>query len=63
MFSGYEAFALTAALIVLEHGIPQAKVVSILREVRGDLDLPAPRSRRDKNRPGPYRCERLKGAR
>jgi hypothetical protein len=37
MFSSYEAFALMAALIVLEHGIPQAKVVSILQEVRSDL--------------------------
>jgi hypothetical protein len=39
MFSGYEAFALLAALIVLEHGIPQAKVVSILREVRSDFEV------------------------
>jgi hypothetical protein len=38
MFSSYEAFALMAALIVLEHGIPQGKVVSIFREVRGDLE-------------------------
>jgi hypothetical protein len=38
MFSSYEAFALLAALIVLEHGIPQAKVVSILQEVRSDLE-------------------------
>ena len=38
MFSGYEAFALLAALIVLEHGIPQAKVVSILREIRSDFE-------------------------
>jgi hypothetical protein len=38
MFTGYEAFALMAALIVLEHGIPQAKVVSIFREIRGDLE-------------------------
>ncbi len=38
MFSGYEAFALMAALIVLEHGIPQAKVVSILQEIRSDLE-------------------------
>ena len=37
MFSSYEAFALLAALIVLEHGIPQAKVVSILQRVRSDL--------------------------
>jgi hypothetical protein len=31
MFSGYEAFALMIALIVLELGILQAKVVSILQ--------------------------------
>jgi hypothetical protein len=37
-FSGYEAFALLAALILLGHGIPQAKVVSILRDVRADLE-------------------------
>jgi hypothetical protein len=39
MFSGYEAFALLAALVLLEHGIPQAKVVSILREIRSDLEV------------------------
>ncbi len=38
MFAGYEAFALLAALILLGHGIPQAKVVSILRQVRSDLE-------------------------
>jgi hypothetical protein len=38
IFSGYEAFALMIALIVLEHGIPQAKVVSILKEIRSDLE-------------------------
>jgi len=38
MFSGYEAFALLASLILLEHGIPQAKVISILQEVRADLE-------------------------
>jgi hypothetical protein len=37
-FSGYEAFAVLAALIILEHGVPQAKVVSILREIRSDLE-------------------------
>ena len=26
MFSGYEAFALLAAVLLLEHGLPQAKV-------------------------------------
>lgn len=38
MFSDYEVFALLAALIVLGHGIPQAKVVSILREIRSDFE-------------------------
>ncbi len=38
MFSAYEAFALLAALILLAHGIPQAKVVSILQDVRPDLE-------------------------
>jgi hypothetical protein len=38
MFSAYEAFALLAALILLGHGIPQAKVVTILQEVRSDLE-------------------------
>jgi hypothetical protein len=39
MFSGYEAFAVCAGLILLEHGIPQGAVVSILREIRSDLEL------------------------
>ncbi len=39
MFSGYEAFAVMAALIVLQHGVPQAKVVSILQELRSDLEV------------------------
>jgi hypothetical protein len=38
MFNSYEAFALLAALIVLEHGIPQTKVVSILQEIRSDFE-------------------------
>jgi hypothetical protein len=38
MFNGYEAFAVMAALIVLEHGIPQAKVVSIMQQVRPDFE-------------------------
>jgi hypothetical protein len=38
LFNGYEVFAVLAALIVLGHGIPQAKVVSILREVRSDFE-------------------------
>src|SRR6516162_2472694 len=38
MFSGFEAFALLVGIMLLEHGIPQATVVSILRQVRGDLE-------------------------
>jgi hypothetical protein len=34
MFSGYDAFALLAAIILLEHGLPQLTVVRVLREVR-----------------------------
>jgi hypothetical protein len=38
MFTGYEVFAVLAAVLLLRHGIPQAKVVSILRAVRADLE-------------------------
>ena len=38
MFSGYEAFALLAGLMMLEHGMPQADVVHVLRQVRSDLE-------------------------
>jgi hypothetical protein len=38
MFTGYEVFAVLAAIRLLGHGVPQAKVVSILREVRPDLE-------------------------
>jgi hypothetical protein len=38
LFTGYEVFAVLAAIILLEHGIPQAKVVSILQQVRPDLE-------------------------
>jgi hypothetical protein len=38
MFSGYEAFALLLAIMLLEHGIPQTTVVLILRQVRRDLE-------------------------
>jgi hypothetical protein len=38
MFSGYEAFALMAATMLLEHGIPQAGVVRVMRRVRGKLE-------------------------
>jgi hypothetical protein len=50
MFSGYEAFALLVAIMLLEHGIPQATVVSILRQVRGDLETAhAQRLKMDRN--------------
>jgi hypothetical protein len=38
MFTEFEVFAVLAALLLLKHGIPQAKVVSILREVRPELE-------------------------
>jgi hypothetical protein len=38
MFSGYEAFAVLAAIMLLEHGFPQATVVRILRQVRQSLE-------------------------
>lgn len=38
MFSDYEAFALLAGLMMLEHGMPQAHVVHVLRQVRSDLE-------------------------
>jgi hypothetical protein len=38
MFSTYEAFALLAGLMMLEHGMPQANVVRVLRQVRLDLE-------------------------
>ncbi len=38
MFSGYEAFALLAAVILLEHGLPQAGVVRVMRQVRRRLE-------------------------
>jgi hypothetical protein len=38
MFTGYEAFAVLAGLVLLEHGIPQAAAVDILRQVRSDLE-------------------------
>jgi hypothetical protein len=34
MFSAYEAFAVLAALILLEHGLTQTRVVKVLRRVR-----------------------------
>jgi hypothetical protein len=38
MFSGYEAFALLAAITLLEHGLPQAAVVKVMRQVRRPLE-------------------------
>jgi hypothetical protein len=38
MFTGSEAFAVLAGLLLLEHGIPQATVVNILRQLRSDLE-------------------------
>jgi hypothetical protein len=37
MFSEFEAFALLVGLAMLDHGIPQATVVGILRQLRSDL--------------------------
>jgi hypothetical protein len=38
MFSGYEAFAQLAAIMLLEHGLPQANVVKVMRQVRRPLE-------------------------
>jgi predicted methyltransferase MtxX (methanogen marker protein 4) len=38
LFTDYEVFAVMAAIILLQHGIPQAKVVSILQQVRSDFE-------------------------
>jgi hypothetical protein len=38
MFSPYEAFAMLAGITLLDHGIPQGAVVSILRQVRPTLE-------------------------
>jgi hypothetical protein len=38
MFTGYEAFAVLAGLLLLGHGIPQATVANILRQLRSDLE-------------------------
>jgi hypothetical protein len=37
-FSAYEAFALLAAIMLLEHGLPQASVVNVMRQVRRRLE-------------------------
>jgi hypothetical protein len=38
MFSDFEAFALLVGLMMLEHGMPQANVIRVLRQVRLDLE-------------------------
>jgi hypothetical protein len=38
MFSAYQAFALLAAVILLEHGFPQASVVRVMRQVRQQFE-------------------------
>jgi hypothetical protein len=38
MFTAYQAFALLAAVMLLEHGLPQATVVRVLRCVRGQFE-------------------------
>ena len=38
MFTGYQAFALLAAVILLEHGLPQASVVRVMRRVRRQFE-------------------------
>ncbi len=38
LFLGYEALALIVAISLLEHGMPQATVVGIMRELRADLE-------------------------
>jgi len=39
MFSAYEALALLAAIILLEHGLPQQTVVRVLRQVRPEFEV------------------------
>jgi hypothetical protein len=38
MFSAYEAFALLAAVMLLEHGLPQAGVVKVMRRIRKQFE-------------------------
>jgi hypothetical protein len=38
LFTEYEAFASLAAIVLLEHGLPQAVVVRLLRQVRPQLE-------------------------
>jgi hypothetical protein len=39
MYSAYEAFALLAAVTLLEHGLPQVVVVKLMRQIRDELEL------------------------
>jgi hypothetical protein len=39
MFSAYEAFALLAAIMMLEHGFPQAGVVRVMRQARRQFEI------------------------
>ncbi len=38
MFSAYEAFALLAAVMLLEHGLPEAGVVKVMRRIRKQFE-------------------------
>ena len=38
MFTAYQAFALLAGVILLEHGLPQASVVRVMRRVRRQFE-------------------------
>jgi len=39
MFTGYEAFALLAAIMLLEHGLPQSRAVAVMRRVRKQFEV------------------------
>jgi hypothetical protein len=39
LFTSYEAFALLAAIMLLEHGLPQTTVVKLMRQIRGELQV------------------------
>ena len=39
MFSAYEAFAVLAAIMLLEHGFPQSSVVRVMRRIRRQLEI------------------------
>jgi hypothetical protein len=51
LFTEYEAFASLAAIVLLEHGLPQAVVVRLLRQVRPQLEpIHAENLKKDPNR-------------